>query len=523
MKPFEPPKILESFQRNQDYFNEVMGWYTRGGFEAFQNKNLPYHDMESLLNTQGLGSRLFHHSLTAKAIHENLISYIVGTGHRYKVNVRGGESVDDSVIKRVRKVIDRMMQRHEWLDVQEEFYNRWFRTGETLRQFEPSSGILDFQWIEPHFLVPPDKNPTDIAPFGIEYEKVNGQSNVRVPKFYHVRESETRISRLPADRIQHCKRGVDRNDPRGVPLLWAGFCPCKDIDEIHQALSHVAASIAEHAVVYNYEKSVMRRSVEAIAGNIDAHRETRRKQGKNIDAGAITHARDFEVQVNAIQLNATQWIEMLNAKARWVSVTSGIPEFIITGDADTGSRNSLINATDPLVRRILREASKGSRCEIDLLFEACSVEFNTFGDRRWLSEFKQTIDITPDIPRPDTQEPEANSRRVIAEIAAGLQSPQGGCAELGRSYNGVIAELEEHQRLTQERSETMGMSIVYSPEQMKLKAEAASALLMVGYSPEQALEAVSLDPIEHRQLLSMVPPATRPGQIITGQPAGQAA
>lgn len=514
-----PERIRERCQRHWDYYEETVGWFVHGAGNANIEKQLPYHDIDSLKSTQKLGARLFHESLTAKAIHENLLSYIVGTGHTYKVAPKVGKTFGETELKKCQDAIDAMLTFHEWPELQEEFYNRWFRTGETFQLHEPTRNFIDLRWIEPHNVNPPEQ-PSELekAKFGIEYQN----DNVRRPIAYYITstsESNPRTRRTLAQTgkagIMHCKRGVDRNDPRGIPLLWAAYCPCREIDEIDHALTQVALSIAENAVEYRYQSGVRRRTLEAIAGQIDDTKDERRLKGKTNNAGSVVHARDFQIELHGINLDARNWVEMISAKSRRISAIAGIPEFIITGDADTGSRNSLISAVGPLTRRMSREAAKGARCEMELLYMACSVALGRYGDEDWLRGFKDTVQITANIPRPDDQDPEANARRVIREMDASIQSPQGACAELGRSYEAVMTQIEEHRTRQGETSARVNWAVAYSPEELKSKMEIIKLAVGAGAKPEQALEACNLDPIEFEKLVQQ-PPA---GAGTNGRPA----
>lgn len=500
-----------AIREHYDFWEEVTGWMRTSENDDVLNKALPYYDIHSLRGTQRLGARLFHESMLGKVIHENLVSYIVGEGHQYTVKPVGDKDEDEITI-RAQSAVDLFLSRYEWPDHQEEFINRWFRTGDTFRIIEPSGGTVDFAYIESHNVRPPETSRgQDKAPFGIEYDG----GNVNREKTFYV--STDGASPKPVAKwgrrqvLSHGKRGVDRNDPRGVPLLWVAYCPCREIDELDRALSRVMAQVSEHAVEYNFLPGTSTSAISQVTQAKTAERTAATESGQLAgNAGGIHLSKDHSVVMHGVGINGADWIEVLHSKMRRVGVLAQIPEFILTGDAETGSRNTLFVAEAPFTRRISREARRASRHEIEILYHAIAASFGKFGDQEWMDDFKSRYVIDVEIPIPESQDKAAETNRVLSAMDRQIISPQIATQLQGYDYDAVQRDWDEHIQRQEERRESFGSFLSLQVEEIRVRAEVAQGLIARGVDPNQALEYVGLDPTEHGGLLSL--PANEPAQ-----------
>lgn len=489
-------RLTENFLKIQDYFFEVSGF--QYGMIGQKNdadyKGLPYHDIQSLLKIQTLGNELFKSSLTAKNIHENLISYIVGKGHTYEV-LPVDEKADKKgdTFKKAQAAIDRVTNDLCWPVVQEEFYNRWFRTGETFQYVEGD----EFAFIEPHLVYPPRGGKE--RKFGIEFE--DGRFNR--PSRYWVKPTYSeKAEPEQADVIIHSKRGVDRNDPRGVPLLWAAYCPCNEIDELEYALTYLLVAVAENAVSYDYDDSrVDGGTVRKIAEGAAARKEQVKLEGKPNDAGRAVQAHRFKVEINAGGIDANAFIEAKNSKARRISGIAGIPEFIITGDADTGSRNSLFAAEGPLVRRTAREAQRGSKQEMEFLYRVAAQALGYRANQEGVNKAKKILQIRAKVPIVESEDKKTTAERHDMQLANRTKSPQMVIRENGDDPEEVVKEWAEWEDTLAKMRETHGDTVFMDAAELETRIRAARTLKDAGWDPDEAMEKVGLDPIEHRAMV----------------------
>lgn len=490
---------------HHDYYEEVVGWLRSSEDSNASHKCLPYHDFESYKATLRLGARIFQESMLGKTIHENLLSYIVGTGHTYdveKIDAGDGEKEDETT-KRAKRAIDEMMTVHEWPDMQEEFYNRWFRSGDTIRIVEPYHGIVDFAYTEPHRLGPPDTNKTkEQAPFGIEYES----GNVNRPKKYWIYDDTGRpsaIDRLTKTRaVSHGKRGCDRNDPRGFPMLWLAYCPIREIDELETYLSSILAAVSDHTVVYDYNPEVTNAAIQRVSdGSTRARRKAAERGKMATSPGGAHHARDYKVVLNGGSVDGPGWVTVLQSKRRSVGVVAGLPEFIVTGDADSGTRNTLFVAEAPFTRRISREARRGAAHEIEVLYLAIAQAFNQFGNEEWMRQFKAKYRIKVKYALAESQDKAAETNRILSALDKEVISPQIATRMLGEDYDQVQSDIDAHLERREARREQLGAFVSLASEDIRVRAEIAQTLIGRGIDPGSALEYAGLDPTEHASLV----------------------
>lgn len=517
----DPPLIqivkteaMRRIEEHEQYYREVTGWMSSSVNEAAAEKALPYYDFETYRQTIRLGSRLFHESMLGRTIHENLLSYLVGTGHSYTVERTQTDSdgnKEDATTITANKAIEEFLSFYEWPDMQEEFYNRWFRSGDTIRIVQPLGRIVEFAYVEPFNLAPPDNRKVEIAPFGIEYR--NG--NVNIPIRYYIVDASGKPK--PVDRVtrsqivSHGKRGVDRNDPRGIPLLWLAYCPAREIDELDRALSKILAATSEHAVVYDYNPDVTNAAITRVADGATANARAAASKGRmtNNPGGAV-HARDFKVLLNGAGVNGSDWVEVLQAKRRTVGVLAGLPEFIITGDAETGSRNTLFVAEAPFTRRISREARRGSAHEVEVLYQAIASYFGKFGDEAWLLDFKSKYRIVAKFALAESQDKAAETARIMNLLERKVISPQVAARMIGEDYEQVQADWDAHMEREEQRRESIGAFVALDAEDIRVRAEVAQTLIGRGIDPAEALTYVGLDPNEHATLVVPRLPAPVP-------------
>lgn len=503
-------RISETYN---EYYNETFGWYFRGGNDL-DEKVLPYRNLEDVRKVQQYGARLFHNNATAKNIHENLLNYIVGNGHTYSTIRLDGQAKDDQMILRAQNAIDRHMAYHNWPEFQEEFFNRLFRSGETIQLTEPDGDVLDFAWLEPHKLVGANTSSV-VAPFGIEYDK----GRVRKPSRFYARGENGQPDPFDASEVIFAKRGVDSNDPRGIPLLWLAYCQCREVDELFYAVTQLAIAICENAVSYDYDSSVGGPLIKAASQAIADRQEDLREQGIPNDGGRITHAKNFKVSIQGQAAIIGQILEGIDAKKREIGGLASLPEFIVTGNADTGTRNTLLSAEAPLIRRVGREAARGSRVNVEFLYRAIALEFGELDNPDWLRQFRKEYAIQPSIPTPETGNKLEESNRIINELEHRLISPQQACDALSRKYDQVMDEWRAHEEFIGEIRASAGSTYALDAADIQKRVDTVAGIVnaykAAGQSVDvnEVMEMIGLDPLLHADLLPMPtqgpPDATR--------------
>ncbi len=284
--------------------------------------------------------------------HENRVSYIVGSGHVYRVTPKHGARGTGDLVRDVQAVLDEFIRVNQWHRRQREIVWRKDRDGECfLRLFPAPDGTTRLRFVEPDQIATPTGRAVDAAAgFGIQTDP---------------RDVETVLGYWidgqlvdPAD-IQHRKLGVDANVKRGLPL----FFPVRKnlrraekllrnmsvVAEIQSAIAlirkHTTATAAglEQFVVDQADASVRRQST----GQTDHFR--RYGPGTILDASAGT---DYEFPTAGI--DATRYVTVLRAELRAIAARLVMPEFMLTSDASNANYSSTMVAEGPAVKMFHR-------------------------------------------------------------------------------------------------------------------------------------------------------------------------
>lgn len=435
-----------------DYLSELAEFGTPIG----NPKGRPYTDMRGLLRLQRLGHILKNESPTAISVLEKLVSYTVGTGHTYSVSAREGMTASEMELTIVREaILDVTEIDMHWQEVQEELLrDRLLSTGDVIRWFDTTGNParIDAAFVDSSELQTPGEkiDPDKGNEFGIEYETDRaGLPDARRPRSYWINGTE-----IPASNVQHMTHGVDSRDPRGVPLLWSVYCLAKEIDELDYAASMAGIAYAEHTVVKQFDPQVSGDSISDIASNVSTLRTEAKEAGLPNIAGAVHEAKGYQISLISADFSSDGWTNLIERKARRIGAVADVPEFMIHGVADTGSRNTLISAEAPLTRRVQRLGNVMGRFDTDFLYAAAAIKFGWFGRADYeqrVRDLKRRVNIKVEIPIPDTQEKWRREASIIEQYREGLLHFDGAVTMLGHDpeivRQGIVDDAEQRAEL----------------------------------------------------------------------------
>jgi len=285
--------------------------------------------------------------------HENRISYVVGTGHRYQVVPRPGKSVSQSTISQVQGVLDRFVQENRWQARQQEIVRRKDRDGEVFLRFFPcDDGILRVRFVNPEDVRTPSQyNQHPEHSFGI----ASDPNDVETVHGYWVCETW-----VPARDIQHRKANVDANIKRGLPLFYPVRKNLRRAEKLLRNMSVVAGLQSAVALIRKHtggrssvERFLSDASVTAAppsSGQPAGYTSVQRfAPGTILDATAGV---EYEFPVAAI--DAARYVTLLQAELRAVASRLVMPEFMLTSDASNANYASTLVAEGPAVKMFQR-------------------------------------------------------------------------------------------------------------------------------------------------------------------------
>jgi hypothetical protein len=438
---------------NPDYYAEVSDW-TRVG--SHKDKCLPYTDWPTFRTLQMIGCYLYENCPTVKSAISKMNSYVVSSGHKYTVVSRkvpasiSRERVSEKLVDEIKLIIE-MTQDNcypgGWHALQEESIVRLYREGEYFRRiFDTDDGIV-IRFIEPQYIYPPvmdDIGRRDLGLITRDGDVVDVVGYwLRKPQ----RNQEDLFERLEAEDVQHSKQGVDANDPRGIPVLWTTYCHSNRIKEVDHAMCELALAQSAYAVIRQYDSSISLENMRSIATHFHTVKE---EGGGRPQPGQEVEAKGFEFQFPAMEVKAADFVEIIQQQQRHIAGILDMPEFLLSSDASSGNRASLVSAEGPFDRRVQREQSQLAVHDVDLLWRAVQ-RFKRWSNAK-LRSVRRVVRIEPKFPRPLSRDQHKESKMVQDLVSAGLKSPQQGIQELGGEYDTTQEQIEQHNAKYEDRA-----------------------------------------------------------------------
>lgn len=505
-------KIEERIQHHHDLYQRVSPAYwaeirefgtTPSSKDSFKYKARPYVDWNSLMEIQYLGHLLRHDSTAAITILENFTSYAIGKGMTFSVKPTPKYRERAGVKKLARDcqyMLDRFLSDNNWPLVQEEaLKDRLLSSGDLIRRYEKSGPDLSWGWIDSHEL----ESKTH-QPFGIKYrgaDPANGKmGDYRFPESYNILGED-----IEAKEIQHITNGVDSKDPRGVPIMWMGFCSAKEIDELDYAAARAAIQYCKHTINYEWDPDIELAKIEEIAKGITQIDVMATELGKLNAGGSVHHAKGYTVSGLASEWSAEGFIQLIDFKMRMLGNITSQPEYLSTGKVDTGGRNNLISAESSITRRVERVGQKLAGFDIDLFYEYLSVRFGKWKQEDWMREFKEKIQITAKPNTPDGRDSIEVDRLTMEKMERGYTGKMTGIRSMGGDPYQIVEEDREWAELKKglidETRKERSANALYDEADLNARIATAQSLIAIHYTVDEALELAGLDQMEDQSEL----------------------
>ncbi|HUT11865.1 MAG TPA: phage portal protein [Thermoguttaceae bacterium] len=280
--------------------------------------------------------------------HENRISYIVGTGHAYRVAGKKRDEVPESLIRDAQDVLDEFVRANHWQKRQQEIVRRKDRDGECfLRFFHSGDGTVRVRFVEPEQVATPVSRAGDpAAAFGIQTDP----DDVETAIGYW-------IDGRPVDaaEIQHRKSGVDANVKRGLSLFYPVRKNLRRAEKLLRNMSVVAeiqsaiALIRKHvaATSVGVEQFVQNQADLSVTSQSTGRTSHFRRYGPGTILDAVAGT---QYEFPAAGIDAARYVVVLQAELRAIASRLVMPEFMLTSDASNANYSSTMVAEGPAVK-----------------------------------------------------------------------------------------------------------------------------------------------------------------------------
>jgi len=297
--------------------------------------------------------------------HENRISYIVGTGHRYRAAASRGAELPGPLVEEVQRLLDDFVRQNRWHQRQQEIVRRRDRDGEVfLRLFPAADGVARVRFVEPgQVATPPEHAGDPAARFGV----LSDPDDVETVRGYFV---DGRL--VDAAEIQHRKAHVDANVKRGLPLFYPVRKNLRRAEKLLRnmtVLAEIQSAIAlirkHHAGTRTSVEQFVQQQADATATSPRTGRTShvcRYAPGTILDAMAGT-----EYEFPSIALDASRYVAVLQAELRAIAARLVMPEFMLTSDASNANYASTMVAEGPAVKMFARLQHEMIEDDLELL------------------------------------------------------------------------------------------------------------------------------------------------------------
>ena len=311
-----------------------------------------------------------HHPFAAAAL-EVRTSYVVGSGHTYRVVPRADITVDASDLTRALDELHRWMDADRWMIRQREIQYRLDRDGEVFLRVFDLGDHLAVRFVDPEHIVGPLKMMAHEA-YGVQVDPLDAET---VTGYWIARPIGSGLgpvslgspTLVPAAEMQHRKANVDRLAPRGLPVLW----PCRESLrrswQILRAMSTVASIQASVA-------AVIRRQIGGTImpwtqpGEPGTGKDEEGRTYQHLPPGAIMHlAPGEEWDAPANRIDVANYVAAIQAELRAVAARLCLPEYMLSGDASNANYSSTLVAEGPAVKMFERLQSEMIWYDVEIL------------------------------------------------------------------------------------------------------------------------------------------------------------
>ncbi len=354
--PTKDPLVesLELLTRWLDREGDLPGWVP---IESLIGRGpaVPYRNDNDLALIREEARWFAHtHPFALSAI-ENRISYVVGSGHVYKVRAKPKADISEETLETVERELLEFLELNEWHARQVECQRRMDRDGEVFLRFFERDGVLVVRFIEPECVVTPPRYPQ--ATYGIETDPLDAETVLA----YWVREDAKRpeaVERVPAEEVQHRKANVDRTQPRGVPTLFAVRQNLRRAWKLLRNMSTVASIQSAIAIVRRHMTPSVGSLQQYVANLATLQQQDSSGQTKTYQQfppGAIVDTPPgVEYTFPASGIDVAKYVEALQAELRAIAARLAMPEYMLSGDASNANYASTMVAEGPAVKMFER-------------------------------------------------------------------------------------------------------------------------------------------------------------------------
>lgn len=456
--------------------NEAMMRFGGLGWSLSQQGSLaPLIRTEQDLNILRTPARItFWANPYAQGLYNGLQNYVIAEGFTYQAEVQD-DILCPGLKEAYQKIIDEHLERNQWgangvgeddaPSMEREAFGRFMVDGEFLMYgFPASEGYTDCRVFEPMQLTKPPGGHDIEWSFGVKTKKDDWQT----PLAYHIQwEPGQKGDEYPADDFVHLKNNVWRTSKRGLTDFSYGMLDALRLANVLRgnmgdAAAQQAAIVAVEQRHYGTpsEWSQQNSANTAVAttdpftGQSRNYSFQERGQTRQVGEG-------FEyVTGPGAQYNAPNFNLVLQTLLRAAAVKYNAPEWLVSSDpaaanyATSLTVNSLfvqaVKGTQKRIRGPLRKSvQQATERRVRYLGKLVGRKIDRRTGETTVREYDwktvlRLCKVKVVCPDPVARDPLQLTQQRDMELRDGVLSPQGWAAEVGRDYEQIASEIEEH-------------------------------------------------------------------------------
>ena len=383
----------------------------------------------------------------AEGMVEGLTSFVVGTGHKFKVTPR--DPADKQAARDLTEFLDYWAAVNEWDDRQQEAFSGSREDGNYLWRMFADDGVMKLRDVWPEQMTQPPDATFEEYGFGVR-SKPGDAETVEEYYFRDIDDPTGDGERVKACDVVHFKANSRRKIKCGLP----DFCfNAKDVLDSAARLTRnmgEGSAIREAITLIRQHASASEEEVQQFS---TANADFQEKRPPSFDKQQFV--RQYEP---GTELDIPDGMEFAGVPAnpgtpahasvvaillRSAATKWNAPEWLVSGDASNmGAYTSSLVAESPFVRRITRAQLYYKTRFIRVVRRAVEIA-ESHGVLMRDTLKRCILELVP--PAPQVRDGLQAAQRAAIEIPLGLDSRQRYCSEQERDFDQIDTENQQYQ------------------------------------------------------------------------------
>ena len=446
-----------------------LGWNTIGaqlGDRAAGAEQLVFQNEIDLDRIRAIGRLLGNSSVNARAVLNNLTSYILGVGYKYKAVAEEGEAPQEALLKTVQEILGEVRNENRWWEREVDLFQRCHRDGEYfVALYHVGGGHVQLRILEPEQNSEPNDPDAVNREYGLLDRPISWKFGIATDDdaaenihgyWFRWRTPEGRDTGRFFDpsQITHCKLNVDIGIKRGITDFYPVYQQLLDAGVLLKNTVKGHAIMAAIAFIREHAEGVSQGSVETMRSSgayarfnqATATEGTRTRIMHQYQTGTILdtgHGTKYKPSPMAEQGVGLAMVNVEEAVLRIAGTNWSMPAYMITGNVSEAAYASTLAAESPFTKYCERQQIYHGDEYAEIFWKALAIAHaaGRFDQHRMaFDEIKRLVKIEAKAPIVPNRDRNVESNRLLLLRNNGILSDASWAAKEG-------LDLEREQKL----------------------------------------------------------------------------